>query len=337
MMEFPPYDFEALNETDIREEIIAPLLRSLGYRSGTENNVIREQPLNYAKSFLGRKKGSDPVLRGRADYICEVQQQVRWVIEAKSPDAALDREVEEQSWSYANHPEIRAVYFCLTNGREFKIFQTNRGPEAPAIFHSRYENLEKALSTIHNILSPVAILRDYSAQAIDRGEPIGPGLRSIVRVTNGSITFHKNTLGFQPLIGLTMAIAEGSLERNKEGRLEVYVETMVPFQSLQKLNERLGLHSLRLKSDDLSLSIDPAYPSRFASTTSHILPKGETVLDLTTWRELPFPMNMNVETQTIAAGYLGGHVFQGDFQALLLYKEIGLRVGLEGSFRLHLS
>lgn len=336
-MEFPAYDFDALNETDVREEIIAPLLRSLGYRSGTENNVIREQPLNYAKSFLGRKKDSDPVLRGRADYICEVQQQVRWVIEAKSPDAALDREVEEQSWSYANHPEIRAVYFCLTNGREFKIFQTNQGPEARAIFHCRYENLEKALSTIRNVLSPVAILRDYPAQAIDLGEPIGPGLRSIVRVTNGSITFHMNTLGFQPLIGLTMAITEGSLEHNKEGRLETYIETMVPFQSLQKLNERLGLHSLRLKSDDLSLSVDPAYPSRFASTTAHILPKGETVLDLATWRELPFPMNMNVETQTIAAGYLEGHVFQGYFQALLLYQEIRLRLGLEGSFRVHLS
>jgi hypothetical protein len=336
-MEFPPYDFDALNEADIREEIIAPLLRSLGYRSGTENNVIREQPLNYPKSFLGCKKGSDPILRGRADYICEVQQQVRWVIEAKSPDAALDREAEEQSWSYANHPEIRAVYFCLTNGREFKIFQTNRGPEALAIFHCRYEDMYKALSTVHNILSPEAILRDYPACAIDNGEPIGPGLRSIVRVTNGSITFRKNTLGFQPLIGLTMAITEGSLERNKEGRLEAYIETMVPFQSLQKLNERLGLHSLRLKSDDLSLSIDPAYPSRFASTTSHILPKGETGLDLMTWQEVAFPMNMNVETQTIAAGYLEGHVFQGDFSTLLLYQEIGLKVELEGSFRVHLS
>lgn len=336
-MRFPPYNFDTLNETDIREEIIAPLLRSLGYRSGTENDVIREQPLNYPKSFLGLKKGSDPILRGRADYICEVQQQVRWVIEAKSPDAPLDQDAEEQSWSYANHPEIRAVYFCLTNGREFKIFKTNRGPEASAIFHCRYEDLEKNLDTIHNILSPEAIIRDFPAQEIDRGEPIGPGLRSIVRVTNGAITFQKNSLDFQPLIGLTVTITEGSLERNIEGRLEGYLETMVPFQSLQKLNERLGLHSLRLKSDDRSLSINPAHPSRFASTTSHILPKGETGLDLMTWREVPFPMNMNVKTQTTAVGYLQGHVLQGEFQALLLFQDMGFQLGLEGSFRLHLS
>ncbi|MGH7826751.1 MAG: hypothetical protein ACREQ7_16455 [Candidatus Binatia bacterium] len=266
-----------------------------------------------------------------------MQQQVRWIIEAKSPDAALDREVEEQSWSYASHPEIRAVYFCLTNGKEFKIFQTNRGPEADAIFQCSYESLQESLDTIHNILSPEAILRDQPRQEVDHGPPIGPGLRSIVRVTNGSIIFHKNTLGFPPLTGLTMAITEGSLERNEDGQLEAYIETMVPFQSLQRLNEKLGLHSLRLKSNDSSLSVDRTNPTEFTSTTGHILPQGEMVLDLTTWKELPFPMNMRVETHTSGAGYLKGRVFQGDFQALLIYQEIRLRVGLEGSFRVHLS
>ncbi len=32
-MEFVEFDFVGLNEQDIREEIIAPLLRELGYRS----------------------------------------------------------------------------------------------------------------------------------------------------------------------------------------------------------------------------------------------------------------------------------------------------------------
>lgn len=121
-MDFPHFDFNSLNETDIREEIIAPLLRYLGYRSGTANNIIREQHLTYPKSSLGRKDKNDPILRGRADYICDVQGQVRWVIEAKAPGAALDNDAEEQSWSYANHPEIRAVYFCLSNGKKFQIF-----------------------------------------------------------------------------------------------------------------------------------------------------------------------------------------------------------------------
>ena len=63
-MDFPQYDFDSMNEADIREEIIAPLLRHLGYRSGTDHNIIREQPLSYPKSFLGRKKGSGKLTRG---------------------------------------------------------------------------------------------------------------------------------------------------------------------------------------------------------------------------------------------------------------------------------
>jgi hypothetical protein len=86
-MQFHQFDFNGMNETDIREEVIAPLLRELGYRSGTEDTVIREQPLSYPKSFLGRKKESDPILPGKADYICITRNQVRWVIEAKAPHA----------------------------------------------------------------------------------------------------------------------------------------------------------------------------------------------------------------------------------------------------------
>lgn len=336
-MDFPQYDFNNLNETDIREEIIAPLLRYRGYRSGTANNIIREQYLTYPKSYLGRKNKNDHILRGRADYICEAQGQVRWVIEAKAPGAALDIDAEEQSWSYANHPEIRAVYFCLTNGKKFQIFQTNRGPEAPSIFECHYENMEASLSIIHDILSPESIFRDYPQYEIDQGVPIGPGLRSIVRITNGSIIYNSNTLGLKPLIGLVMNIPEGSVERDENGKLEAYIETQVPYQKLQKLNEKLGLHSLLLFSKNESISANSKTPTVFSATTNHILPQGEMVLDLTTWREIPFPMNIRIQTHTKATGFLEGNNFQGQFNALLTYQEIRLQVGMEGAFNVHLA
>lgn len=336
-MEFPSYDFNNLNETDIREEIIAPLLRHLGYRSGTANNIIREQPLAYPQNFLGRKKKTDPILRGRADYICDVQGQVRWVIEAKAPGAPLDKEAEEQSWSYANHPEIRAVYFCLSNGKELQVFQTNRGPDAETIFQCTYEEMETSMGIIHNILSPESVLRDHPKYEVDHGAPIGPGLRSIVRITNGSITYDNNSLGLKPLIGLVMAITEGAVERNINGNLEAYIETQVPYQSLQKLNEKLGLHSLHLFSEHGSLSTDPDTPTIFSATTTHILPKGEVALDLTTWREVPLPMNISIQAQTTATGYLEGNKFLGQFNALLTYQELGLQVEMGGSFNVHMA
>lgn len=336
-MDFPQFDFATLNETDIREEIIAPLLRHLGYRSGTENNVIREQALAYPKSSLGRKKKADPILRGRADYICDVQGQIRWVIEAKAPDAVLDNDTAEQSWTYANHPEIRAVYFCLCNGAAFQIYQTNRGSDAEPIFECVYEDMEESLPIIGNIVSPSAILRDYPGYEVDTGVPIGPGLRSIVRITNGSITYDRNSLNLPPLTGLTMTIKDGSVERNEEGRLETYIETEVPFQSLQRLNEKLGLHSVKLLSESSTISKDPENPTTFLSTTSHILPQGEMALDLMTWREVSIPMNLTVQAQTSAVGVLEGNKFKGQFKAVLTYLEIGLQFWLKGSFQVHLA
>ena len=336
-MEFQPYNFNTMNESDIREEIIAPLLRHLGYRSGTENTIIREQALSYPKSFLGRKKNNDPILRGRADYICIAKGRVKWVIEAKAPDSELDKEVEEQSWSYANHAEIRAVYFCLTNGKEFRIFQTNKGPEVGAIFCCKYEEIQQSLIIIENFLSPDAILRDHPEREIDHRPPLGPGLRSLVRITNGFITFSSNTLNLQPMSGLTMSVTQGSVERNENDKLEVYMETIVPFQSLQRLNEKLGLHSLRLMSESTSLSTDSTAPSTFISTTYHVLPQGESVLNLLTWCEEPFPMNIRTRAVTAASGHLVGNIFQGKFEANLTYEEIKLTVGLTGIFYLHLA
>src|SRR5262245_61612627 len=122
--------FERLNETDVREEVIAPLLKSLGYQSGTQNDIIREQNLRYPRVFLGRKKGNDPPLRGKADYILEVQGRLRWVVEAKPPSSPLGLEEIEQAWTYASHPEIRALYFVVCNGRSLSVYQTANGPKA---------------------------------------------------------------------------------------------------------------------------------------------------------------------------------------------------------------
>src|SRR5690606_15162772 len=121
-------NFKNFNETDVREEVLAPLIRMLGYRSGSKDNVVREQSLRYPRAFLGRKNTKkDPILRGKADYILEVGSTVRWVIEAKSPDVEIDFDSVEQAYTYANHPEIRAVYFALCNGKRFVVFQTNLG------------------------------------------------------------------------------------------------------------------------------------------------------------------------------------------------------------------
>lgn len=336
-MEFPIYNFDSMGETDVREEIIAPLLRHLGYRSGTSNDVIREQHLSYPQLSLGRRKPTDPYLRGKADYICEVGEQVKWVIEAKAPGEALDEVTEEQAWSYANHPEIRAVYFVITNGREFKLYQTNRGPKAGALFESTYEQMAENLDAIENILSPMAILRDHPAQMVDLGKPIGPGLRSIVRITSGHIRFTKISIPIPPLQQMVMTVTNGSVERNEEGLLAAHLWSLVPFQSLQELNEKLGLDQMWLTSGSTIVSTDSSQPTVFENERRTLLPKGMVSLNLMDWTEVEMPINVTAVVQTRAAGYLAGTVFAGDFFASMTYVELGLNITLEGAFELHLA
>ena len=70
--------FDAMNEADVREEVIAPLIKAMGYRTGTEHNVLRELSLTYSRVQLGREKANDPPLRGKADYVLEAGGRVRW-------------------------------------------------------------------------------------------------------------------------------------------------------------------------------------------------------------------------------------------------------------------
>jgi hypothetical protein len=94
---------------------------------------------------------------------------------------------------------------------------------------------------------------------------------------------------------------------------------------------------LLLFSKNDNISTNSKTPTVFSATTNHILPQGEMVLDLTTWREIPFPINIRIQTQTKATGFLEGNKFQGQFNALLTYQEIKLQVGMDGAFNVHLA
>lgn len=338
-MDFPQFDFNQLNETDVREEIISPLLRELGYRSGTSNNIIREQMLKYPKIQLGRKNpGKDPLVRGKFDYLCEVKNLICWVIEAKSPDIEICLDDIEQAYTYANHPEVRAVYFCITNGRKFNIYITNQGPKAPPIFSTNYQDFQESLITLKNILEPKALLRDFPNPQPDTRKPIGPGLRSIVRITNGFINYTSNSLNNPALNQLTVTIEDGVIERNENGHLIANLRSMSPIQYHQRLNEKLGLTDFEVTSEDEFISESESNPTILKGSMQATIPAGEKILDLTTWKEVTLLQNLTIKTETIASGYLIDGNFIGSFEVkfTLLNSPIP-KIILKGDFKIHLA
>src|SRR6266481_636588 len=122
------------NESDVREDVAMPLLLALGYAAGTGNDIIREKTLAYSSSFLGRKKKTDPPLRGRADYILTVLGAGSWTLEIKAENVEIDRDAIEQAITYARHPEVSGSYAAVLNGRRFVVFHnTQRSDERPLI------------------------------------------------------------------------------------------------------------------------------------------------------------------------------------------------------------
>ena len=106
----PRPNFDSMNETDVREVLVRPLLARLGYCHGTDATILTEKTLRYERSFLGRKNPKkDPPLTGRADYICEVISFGRWVVEVKSPSEELSQDVVEQTHTFSKLVKERKV------------------------------------------------------------------------------------------------------------------------------------------------------------------------------------------------------------------------------------
>ena len=102
-------------EDSVREVIILPILKALGY---TNDTIIRSKSLLHPFLKIGSKKRPITLV---PDYALKVESNFAWVLDAKAPNQKIINDDNvEQVYSYATHPEIRSNYFALCNGLEFK-------------------------------------------------------------------------------------------------------------------------------------------------------------------------------------------------------------------------
>ena len=337
-----PPSLSGFSEQDIREEVITPLLHQLGYRRGTTADILREVHLRYPRRFLGRKNPKrDPPIGGYADYVLDASG-VRWTIEAKASTASISQDDIEQAYSYANHPEIRAALFTLMNGHELRVYQTNRGPNVEPLLTIGYAELITSTDRLANVLGPDALVRDHPAVTPDLGQPIGPGLRSVVRITSGIAEFVRSEPPMPFFDELTLFIRAGGIERDDDGHLVVFVETTSPFRSVNAFNERLGLKRFELTSTDRVLSVAADAPTVFRGDLSIVLPEGEAIPSLLGEGELVLPQNIRVQSSTTVLGTLSGARFAGQFSIAYRYSGIptlpdDFTIDVDGRFEIHLG
>lgn len=122
---FNEFLFEALSdqefkEDSVREELVAPIIRRLGYGLTGDNRVVRSRSLVHPYVAIGSQRRKVSIV---PDYLFLSKGKPFWVLDAKAPTERLvNSEHTEQAYSYAIHPEVRAEMFALCNGHRFTLF-----------------------------------------------------------------------------------------------------------------------------------------------------------------------------------------------------------------------
>lgn len=148
------FDFRSLKdnhefkEDSVREVLILPLLKYLGYG---EDNIVRSLTLQHPFLKIGSNKKRPIHLV--PDYVLRIENRYAWVLDAKGPrENLLDEDYVGQVYSYAVHPEIRSNYFALCNGIEFSLYRTD-GNNEPVLFF-QLDEIDFYIDKLKNLLSP---------------------------------------------------------------------------------------------------------------------------------------------------------------------------------------
>lgn len=122
--DFSLIDDANFKEDSVREVIISPLLYALGYVNSPPNKIERSRALTHPFVNIGSKKQKIYII---PDYLLTVRGKTVCVLDAKAPTEEIKTGKNvEQAYSYAIHPDIRAEYYALCNGKAFILFRLRR-------------------------------------------------------------------------------------------------------------------------------------------------------------------------------------------------------------------
>ncbi|MET7244876.1 type I restriction endonuclease subunit R [Methylobacterium sp. EM32] len=313
-----------MNETDVREVIVRPFIERLGYKYGTEAHIRTEVTLRYAKAYLGRKNPSkDPALQGRADYICEVIPYGRWVVEVKAPSVDLSLDDSEQAHTYATHPEIAALYYLLTNGREWRLYRVGR-PSTP-IFTWENEQTDNMLVALQNTLGPEAFKKRAAALEVDSGKHLALGLGSKSLIKGGYITYsttktnnHMFNAHLAQFDGMRAPITSGEVYRNERGEIEAKIAMLSGFAAGDAMMKDSIAEALTFLSKEEYISRDREIPTIFTNLSHMFYRAGSHVPAMFGNPGGSLPITISMAAFTHAVGYVDDQKFRGTFEIAFL-------------------
>lgn len=146
-------DDPAFKEDSVREEIVAPMLRRLGYLPSGTLRVQRSKSLVHPFVRIGTRKHPVNII---PDYTIYYGDKAILVLDAKAPSEEVLKSAHvEQAYSYAIHPEVRCRHFALCNGRQLVLFSID---ELDPVFVLPFERFESNWNDVERHLSAPYLL-----------------------------------------------------------------------------------------------------------------------------------------------------------------------------------
>ncbi|OWW23113.1 restriction endonuclease [Zobellia sp. OII3] len=174
-------------EDSVREEIVLPIIKGLGYSANKPNQIIRSRNLIHPFVAIGSQKKKIYII---PDYLFEVNDKPSWILDAKSPTESIIKSKNvEQAYSYAIHPEIRARFFSLCNGKEFVLYSVDN---FEPLMHFQIQAIPLYWENLKAILSPKNV---FSTNSLEYKKDLGLHLKRL--------GFDKNTILIFPQIPVT--------------------------------------------------------------------------------------------------------------------------------------
>ena len=130
------FDFSVLEDSEfkedaVREEVVAPLLKALGWRATGAHRIVRSRPLTHPYYTIGSVKRKVNII---PDYLLCLGDRIVGVIDAKAPGEAIDDPAHvSQAYSYAVHSEVRVDWFGLCNGHELAMYHVADASNEPRL------------------------------------------------------------------------------------------------------------------------------------------------------------------------------------------------------------
>lgn len=148
------FDFGLLDncefkEDSVREELILPIVKGLGYGASKPYQIIRSRKLLHPFVSIGSKRKEIFLI---PDYLFEVDSKPAWILDAKAPSESILKTTHvEQAYSYAIHSEVRVNYFALCNGKEFVLYNIEK---ISPILHFPLRAIPLYWATLKKYLAP---------------------------------------------------------------------------------------------------------------------------------------------------------------------------------------